>query len=128
MEHTFEYYITITTRANGEGFDTPSFTVGVDGTEAAYDACAKPATSPKLSAPPGATSGGARQAKSSPASETRTTPRTTPTSTNASRRTSSRTTSKWGSTPMRVVILGTVKVPFLFLKIIYNIQFASGQR
>ena len=38
MEHTFEYYITITTRATGEGFNTPSFTVGVDGTEAAYDA------------------------------------------------------------------------------------------
>lgn len=41
MEHTFEYYITITTRATGEGFNTPSFTVGVDGTEAAYDAWRK---------------------------------------------------------------------------------------
>ncbi len=41
MEHTFEYYITITTRATGEGFNTPSFTTGVDGTEAAYDAWRK---------------------------------------------------------------------------------------
>lgn len=41
MEHTFEYYITITTTTRDCGFNTPSFTTGVDGTEAAYEAFRK---------------------------------------------------------------------------------------